>query len=112
MHIMERLLAVAEVDVEASGIAVVVVGVLAAVLLAVALVEDVLEPVVALLLRSEPAVQGNAGPSPVEGVAVIPVVTAAEGGAGAGHAVPALTLLAPAYAVAAPRAAKAHPDGR
>ena len=68
--VVRRLLAVAESDIETRRITVVIVRVNAAVLLAVALIDDVLEAVPALLLSGKFAVERNVSPTPAERGAV------------------------------------------
>ncbi|KAH9903183.1 hypothetical protein C8Q73DRAFT_40784, partial [Cubamyces lactineus] len=95
-----RLLAVAETDVEARRVTVEVVVVDTSVLRPVALVDDLLESVPALLLRRELAIEGNVGPTPADRGAVRPVVAATEGLASGVHARFALALLAAGLTVA------------
>ena len=98
--VVRRLLAVAESDIETRRITVVIVRVNAAVLLAVALVDDVLEPVPALLLSSELAVERDMSPAPAERGAVRPVAATAERLAGTLYTVVGLALAAAGLAVA------------
>ena len=98
-----RLLARAEVDVEARIVAAVAVRVHAAVVLAVAVGDDVREAVEALLLRREPVREHDARLAPAEGRARRPRVRAAERLPRVVHARLRLARLAAGRAVAARR---------
>ena len=86
MNTAPYLLAVAEVNVEARIVPIVAVSVDAAVLVSVALRDDVREPVEALLLRVERALEVDLGVAPRHRGGALPVAAAAECLAGVVHA--------------------------